>query len=96
MEVPGLPAILSVIGLAVVSTALAYILFFRILDLAGPTNVSLVTFLIPISATGLGWAFLSERLGIGELIGALLIGAGLAAMDGRLLRWLRHQVTPNA
>ena len=96
MEVPGLPAILSVIGLAVVSTALAYILFFRILDLAGPTNVSLVTFLIPVSATGLGWAFLSERLGIGELIGALLIGAGLAAMDGRLLRWLRHQVTPNA
>ena len=60
------------------------------------SNVSLVTFLIPISATGLGWAFLSERLGIGELIGALLIGAGLAAMDGRLLRWLRHQVTPNA
>ncbi len=90
---PGTSAILAVLGLATISTALAYILFFRILDLAGPTNVSLVTFLIPVSATLLGWAFLSERLGLGELIGALLIGAGLAAMDGRLLPWLKGRAT---
>jgi len=90
---PGASAALAVLGLAIISTALAYILFFRILDLAGPTNVSLVTFLIPVSATFLGWAFLSERLGLGEFFGALLIGAGLAAMDGRLLPWLKSRAT---
>lgn len=93
---PGTSAALAVLGLAIISTALAYILFFRILDLAGPTNVSLVTFLIPVSATLLGWAFLSERLGPGEFIGALLIGAGLAAMDGRLLPWLKSRATRSA
>ena len=85
---PGIAPVVAVIGLAVISTALAYVLFFRILDLAGPTNLSLVTLLIPVSAALLGWAFLSEALGWGELAGAGLIGLGLAAMDGRALRWI--------
>ena len=96
MPLPDFTPIAAVLGLAIVSTAYAYILFFRILELAGPTNVSLVTFLIPVSATLLGWAFLSERLGWAELSGAILIGAGLAAMDGRVWPWLRGQVKANS
>ncbi len=86
LPAPGFAATAAVVGLAVVSTALAYVLFFRILDLAGPTNVSLVTFLIPVSAAVLGWGFLNESLGWRTLTGALIIALGLAAMDGRVLR----------
>lgn len=86
LPAPGWGPLAAVLGLAIVSTALAYVLFFRILDLAGPTNLSLVTLLIPVSAALLGWAFLGEQLGWGTIVGAALIGLGLAAMDGRALR----------
>ena len=95
LALPGPAALAAVLGLALVSTAFAYLLFFHILDRAGPTNLSLVTFLIPVSATLLGWAFLGERLGWPEAAGAALIGCGLAAMDGRLLPWMRRRATPS-
>jgi len=44
----------SMFGLAVLCTSFAYILYFRILERAGATNISLVTFLVPISAIILG------------------------------------------
>lgn len=75
----------AVTGLAVPSTALAYILYFALLARAGATNVLLVTFLVPVSALALGLLILGERLGAGELAGMALIAAGLAAIDGRLL-----------
>jgi drug/metabolite transporter (DMT)-like permease len=85
------PAILgSLLALALVSTALAYILFFRILASAGATNLMLVTFLIPISAILLGWLVLGERLEAKHLAGMALIGLGLAAIDGRVLRLWRR------
>lgn len=75
-------------GLALLSTAVAYILFFTILERAGATSLSLVTFLIPVSAILLGAAVLGERLGWAHALGMLLIGLGLAAIDGRMLgRW---------
>ena len=73
-------------GIAALSTALAYVLYFRILSTAGATNLLLVTFLIPVSAILLGWLVLVERLDHRHLLGMALIGAGLAAIDGRLLR----------
>lgn len=76
----------SVAGLALLSTALAYILYFRILERAGATNLLLVTFLIPVSAILLGWLVLGERLAPAHVAGMALIGAGLALIDGRLLR----------
>jgi drug/metabolite transporter (DMT)-like permease len=76
----------ALIGLALLSTALAYVIFFRILARAGATNLLLVTFLIPVSALLLGIAFLGETMGMHQLIGMLLIGLGLAAIDGRLVR----------
>ena len=75
--------------LAVVSTALAYILFFRILAAAGAVNVSLVTLLVPPSAILLGWLFLGERLDAFAWTGLALIAAGLIVLDGRAMRRLR-------
>ena len=75
----------AVIGQAVLSTTLAYILYFRILASAGATNLLLVTFLMPAVAILLGTAVLGERLGAEQIVGMALIGAGLAAIDGRLL-----------
>ncbi len=82
---PGAATWAAMIGIAVLSTALAYILYFRILTLAGATNLMLVTFLIPISALLLGILFLGETITIGQLAGMALIAAGLACIDGRLL-----------
>ncbi|MDJ1157545.1 DMT family transporter [Chelatococcus sp. SYSU_G07232] len=80
------PATLGALaGLAILSTALAYVVYFRLLATAGATNLSLVTLLIPASAALLGYAFLGERLGPGHLAGMSLIAAGLAAIDGRPL-----------
>jgi len=51
---PSIQVWLAVFSLAAFSTVLAYILFFRILSSAGATNVVLVTFLVPITASLLG------------------------------------------
>ena len=79
----------AVIVLALLSTALAYVLYFRILAAAGATNLLLVTFLIPVSAILLGVLALGERLTANQLAGMALIGAGLVAIDGRLLPFSR-------
>jgi len=72
-------------GIALLSTALAYVLFFRILSTAGAVNLMLVTFLIPVSAILLGALFLGETLQVKHFIGMAMIAAGLAAIDGRLV-----------
>jgi drug/metabolite transporter (DMT)-like permease len=81
----------AIIGLAVFSTALAYIIYFRILASAGATNVMLVTLLVPVSAILLGVVFLNEVFGVQALVGMCLIAAGLAAIDGRLPVALRSK-----
>jgi drug/metabolite transporter (DMT)-like permease len=85
LPVPGGPAILAVLGLALISTALAYLLFFRLNASAGPTNVMLVTLLIPVTATFLGVALLNETPTLQQLAGAAVIASGLLVVDGRLL-----------
>ncbi len=75
-------------GLALLSTALAYILYFRILAAAGATNLLLVTFLIPVTAILLGALVLGERLAPRHFVGMLLIGLSLAVIDGRIVRFL--------
>jgi drug/metabolite transporter (DMT)-like permease len=84
LPAPSTAAVLSVIALALVSTAFAYILYFRILAVAGATNILLVTFLIPVSAIILGATLLGERLEPKHFFGMALIGLGLAAIDARL------------
>ncbi|MES2541499.1 MAG: EamA family transporter [Pseudomonadota bacterium] len=81
MEWPGAVPVAAVVALAALSTALAYLIFFRILARAGATAISLVTFLIPFSAAGLGWLVLGERLELRHFAGLALILGGLALME---------------
>ena len=84
LNAPGISSIAAAAGVALLSTALAYILYFRILAAAGATNLLLVTFLIPVSAILLGVNFLGESLNLSQIIGMFLIGLGLVVMDGRI------------
>ena len=77
----------SIVGLAVLSTSLAYTIYFKILSEAGATNLLLVTFLIPVSAIVLGVAVLGETLGARQIAGTALIMMGLGIIDGRV--WAR-------
>ena len=79
----------ALLALALLSTSLAYLLYFRILRVAGATNLVLVTFLLPGSALILGALFLGEAITGRALAGLLLIGLGLAAIDGRAFAWFR-------
>lgn len=84
LPMPGAATLAAVLALALLSTALAYILFFRILATAGATNLMLVTFLIPVSAILLGALVLGEVPQMRQFAGMALIGAGLLAIDGRV------------
>jgi drug/metabolite transporter (DMT)-like permease len=84
IAMPGAQTWGSIIALALVCTALAYIIYFRILASAGATNILLVTFLIPISALLLGAIILGERLELRQFVGMGVIVFGLAAIDGRI------------
>lgn len=81
----------AIVGLALLSSALAYVIFFRILAAAGATNIALVTFLIPVSAILLGSLVLGERLESRHFGGMALIAAGLACIDGRAARLFRRR-----
>lgn len=88
LDLPSQTTLLSIVVLAVFGTALAYIVFFKILVQAGASNVMLVTLLIPITALILGNVFLDEAIQIKEIIGALIIGSGLLFIDGRVIHRL--------
>jgi drug/metabolite transporter (DMT)-like permease len=87
---PGITTWGALLGLTLISTSLAYIIYFRVLATAGPTNILLVTFLIPVSAILLGVLVLGERPGWNAFGGMLFIFMGLIAIDGRLLNRLRR------
>jgi drug/metabolite transporter (DMT)-like permease len=89
LAMPSTGAILSLAALGLVSTAFAYLIFFRLLARAGATNVGLVTFLIPVSAILLGVLVLGETLAMRHMAGMALIGGGLILIDGRLLSALK-------
>ena len=74
----------AVFGAAILSTVIGYVLYFRILASAGATNLLLVTFLLPVSAIIMGAVGLGEHLEARHFAGLAFIGAGLAAIDGRL------------
>jgi drug/metabolite transporter (DMT)-like permease len=90
LPMPAAPTWLAVIGLAALSTALAYIVFFQILRRSGATNVMLVTLLIPVTAILLGYLVLGEQISSREIFGALVIGSALLLIDGRVLGLIRR------
>jgi len=89
LRAPSLETWLALLGTAALSTALAYVVFFRILVRAGASNVMLVTLLIPLTAILLGHFLLGETLEAREIIGACVIGGALLIVDGRALKLLR-------
>lgn len=92
--VPPLSAVGAIVALALVCTAFAYILYFRLIDSAGATNALLVTLLVPPVAILLGGLFLGEIITARDFAGLGLIALGLAAIDGRLLRVLSPRPRP--
>jgi drug/metabolite transporter (DMT)-like permease len=96
LPLPSIQAFTALLGLALASTALAYILYFRILATAGATNLLLVTFLIPASAILLGVLVLDESLQTKHVLGMALIGLGLAAIDGRPWQLCIATLAPHA
>jgi drug/metabolite transporter (DMT)-like permease len=91
ISMPSVATWISLIGLASLSTALAYVVFFRILARSGSTNVMLVTLLIPVTSILLGHFVLHEPVSTQEVIGAFLIGSALLVLDGRGLSIVRLQ-----
>ena len=86
--IPGISfmAIAAAVMLGVVCTGTAYLIYYRVLATAGPTNVLLVTFLVPVTASLLGIIILGEILTINTIAGAVLLFVGLMLIDGRILK----------
>lgn len=76
----------ALVGVASISTAFAYLLYFRILEVSGATNLLLVTFIIPVVAISLGIFLLGETLQMKHILGMIMIALGLSFIDGRLYR----------
>ena len=81
---PDLPAIFCLLLLAVTNTALAYVLYYRLLAQLGATRLSLVTYIIPISGVFWGWLVLGERLGWPAFAALGLILASVATVSDML------------
>ncbi len=84
LPIPSAETVGCVLAIAAFSTALAYVVYFRILAGAGATNVLLVTLIVPATSVALGAFFLGERLTARQFLGYALIAIGLACIDGRL------------
>jgi drug/metabolite transporter (DMT)-like permease len=82
---PPLGAWAAIGALALLCTAFAYVLYFRLIETSGATNAMLVTLLVPPVAILLGALFLGEMLAPEDFVGLGLIALGLAAIDGRLV-----------
>lgn len=92
LAAPSHNALAAILALALLSTALGYLIYFKILSLAGATNTSLVTLLVPPSAILLGAIFLGERLTWFDFAGMAVIGFGLILLDGRLFRTRKNSM----
>jgi drug/metabolite transporter (DMT)-like permease len=82
---PSLQATLAILGLAIICTAIAYLLYFHLIKTSGASNASLVTLLIPVSGVILGALVLHEPIHPEQLGGMALIICGLLVIDGRIL-----------
>lgn len=80
---PTLPAFLALSALGVVSSGIAYVLYYRLIASAGAVVASLATYLMPPVGVTLGWAVLGEPIGWRLLAGVVLILAGMAVVQGR-------------
>jgi drug/metabolite transporter (DMT)-like permease len=75
-------AILSILGLSILGTAFAFILFYKIMDLTSATYVSMVNYMVPIFGVILGIVVLGERLSWNSALGCLVILMGVMIANG--------------
>ena len=94
LPAPGARTWAALAGLALLCTALAYVIYFRILATSGASNLLLVTLLMPVNAVLLGIAFLGEHVEPRHVAGMALIAVGLATIDGRLLAAVLRRIAP--
>lgn len=89
LPAPGAEAVAAVLALALLGTALGYVMYFQILAASGTTNLLLVTLLLPAVAVLLGVGLLDEKLAPRQIAGMALIALGLAVIDGRPWRRIK-------
>ncbi|MEM6382059.1 MAG: DMT family transporter [Pseudomonadota bacterium] len=90
LPAPSATVVASVLALAIVSTGFAYVLFFRILKVAGATNVMLVTMLVPVFTGLIAVPLLGESVDALKIAGMFIIAVGMAVLDGRPLAAARR------
>ncbi len=81
-ESPSAAVALCVLALAVLSTAVAYLLFFYLIASAGPTATSTVTLVVPVFGLIFGVLFLGEPVGLGTLAGLAVILCSVLLITG--------------
>lgn len=86
-SLPSAITLAAIVTLALLCTAIAYIIYYVILARVGATRLMLVTFLIPASAIMLGIVFLGETLAPNHIAGLAIIFCGLILVDGQMLRF---------
>lgn len=81
-EAPPLAATVSVLGLALLSTAVAYLLYFRLIEDVGPTSTVTVTLLVPVFGLLFGVLLLEEPLSLGTVAGLAIVLFSVALVTG--------------
>jgi drug/metabolite transporter (DMT)-like permease len=93
-ERPSAAATISVLALALLSTAVAYMLYYRLIENVGPTSTTTVTLLVPVFGLLLGVLILNEPFGLGTLVGLGTILCSVALVTGLRLGVTRDKVRP--
>jgi len=82
---PGPSTIAALVVFALLCSAIAYLIYYKLMAELGPTKALTVTFLIPVFGMLWGWILLGERISAAMLGGSamVLVGTGLVALKGR-------------
>jgi drug/metabolite transporter (DMT)-like permease len=91
---PSTLAILSLLALMLLSTSLAYLLYFFLLEQVGPTRTSSVTFLVPVFGTFWGILLLQEPVSFGLFLGMAVIFASIGLVTGMQFPRLKRSLEP--
>ncbi len=81
---PSLQAVGSLVALAVIGTAMAFVVYYKIIEVAGATYLSMVTYILPVFGVLLGVLILNEQLTWNAYVGCGLILSGVMVVNGRL------------
>jgi drug/metabolite transporter (DMT)-like permease len=95
LDAPAAP-LAAMLALAIVATAIATVVFLRLVAIAGPSFTSFINYLIPVWALLMGVVFLDERPGATVVLGLVLILSGIALSEVGARRMVRYDAQQNA